>query len=148
MRGSKKTRTQRWKSSSRGRGQVYSFLNLNYLEQKHCCLKSAFSGAFFSRLPLTQDWLPFSGRSRPHNNPPPPFSQLPKSGITAKIGTIAGNHDTTQGGCLGGETRGPCVYRGVASSCVCFKARWLLKIDESRLREVQVRVVYGAVGSV
>lgn len=49
----------------------YSFLNLNYLEQKHCCLKSAFSGAYFSRLPLTQDWLPFSGLTCPRNDPDP-----------------------------------------------------------------------------
>lgn len=50
------------------RALVYSFLNLNYLEQKHCCLKSAFSGAYFSRLPLTQDWLPFSGLTCPRND--------------------------------------------------------------------------------
>lgn len=50
---------------------VYSFFNLNYLEQKHCCLKSAFSGAYFSRLQLTQDWLPFSGLTCPHMTPDP-----------------------------------------------------------------------------
>lgn len=53
------------------RALVYSFLNLNYLEQKHCCLKSAFSGAYSSRLPLTQDWLPFSGLTGPHMTPDP-----------------------------------------------------------------------------
>ena len=53
------------------RALVYSFLNLNYLEQKHCCLKSAFSGAYFSRLPLTQDWLPFFGLKCPHMTPDP-----------------------------------------------------------------------------
>lgn len=52
------------------RAVVYSFLNLNYLEQKHCCLKSAFSGAYFSRLPLTQDWLPFFRAFMPLQRPP------------------------------------------------------------------------------
>lgn len=59
------------------RALVYSFLNLNYLEQKHCCLKSAFSGAYFSRLPLTQDWLPFSGLTRPHMTPDPLTQTFP-----------------------------------------------------------------------
>lgn len=57
------------------RAPVYSFLNLNYLEQKHCCLKSAFSGAYSSRLPLTQDWLPFFGLTRPHTTPLDPLIQ-------------------------------------------------------------------------
>lgn len=61
------------------RALVYSFLNLNYLEQKHCCLKSAFSGAYFSRLPLTQDWLPFffSGLTCPHMTPDPLTQTFP-----------------------------------------------------------------------
>lgn len=50
---------------------VSSFSNLNPLEQKHCCLKSAFSGAYFSRLPLTQDWLPFILGARAPRTPLP-----------------------------------------------------------------------------
>lgn len=51
----KKKKECQHESPSNTEGAVTSFLNL-----KHCCLKkSAFSGAYYSRLPLTQDWLPF-----------------------------------------------------------------------------------------